>query len=80
MENLNTQFTLNNFFPKIVPFMDNMENYCTSRQAADDNKKWHMRIVCWITEATDTHSGYVIIIVFHGNSGYVKALQSYVYT
>jgi len=36
--------------------------YGTHRQAADDNIKWHMRIACWITKATDTHSEYVIII------------------
>jgi len=39
-----------------------------------------MRIACWVTKATDTHSEYVIIIVFHGNSGYVNAPQSYVWT
>ena len=26
----------------------------------------HMRTACYITEATDTHSEYVILIVFHG--------------
>jgi hypothetical protein len=26
----------------------------------------HTRIACYITEATDTHSEYVILIVFHG--------------
>jgi hypothetical protein len=25
---------------------------------------WRMRIACWISEATDTHSGYVILIDF----------------
>ena len=25
---------------------------------------WHLRIVCWIPKATDTHSEYVILIVF----------------
>jgi hypothetical protein len=25
------------FFPKIVPFLDNVENYCTVGQATDDN-------------------------------------------
>jgi len=25
---------------------------------------WHMYIVCWIPKATDTHSKYVILIVF----------------
>jgi hypothetical protein len=25
---------------------------------------WRMRIACWITKATDTHSEYVIVIAF----------------
>ena len=25
---------------------------------------WRMRIACWITKATDTHSEYVILIAF----------------
>jgi hypothetical protein len=25
---------------------------------------WRMRIACWVTEATDTHSEYVILIAF----------------
>jgi hypothetical protein len=25
---------------------------------------WHMRIVCWIPKATNTHSEYVILIPF----------------
>jgi len=36
------------FFPKIVPHMS----------------KWRMRIACWITKATNTHSEYVILIAF----------------
>jgi len=25
---------------------------------------WHMHIACWIPRATNTHSGYVILIAF----------------
>jgi len=25
---------------------------------------WRIRIVCWVTKATDTHSKYVILIAF----------------
>ena len=28
-----------------------------------------MRIACWINKAVDNHSGYVILIDFHGNNG-----------
>jgi hypothetical protein len=33
-------------------------------QATDDNITWRMRIACRIPKATNTHSQYVIIIVF----------------
>jgi len=39
---------------------------------------WQMRFACWMTKATNTHSGFVILIVFHDNDGYLKALQCYV--
>ena len=38
-----------------------------------------MRFAGRIIKATDPHSEYVILIVFHGNSGYVNAPQYYVY-
>jgi hypothetical protein len=28
-----------------------------------------MRMVCWITEGTNTHSEYVILLLFHSNNG-----------
>jgi hypothetical protein len=42
---------------------DNVEKYGKARQATD-NKIWRIRIACWITKATDTHSEYVILIAF----------------
>ena len=30
-------------------------------QAAGNNIIWHMCFVCWITKATDTHPGYVLL-------------------
>jgi len=41
-----------------------VENYGTARQAADDNIKRRMRIACWTTKATNTHSEYAILIAF----------------
>jgi hypothetical protein len=41
-----------------------MENYGKDRQARDDIKVWHMRIACWIVEATDTHLEYATLIAF----------------
>jgi hypothetical protein len=42
---------------------DNTE-YCTAGEMADDNTEKRMRVACWIPEATNTHSEYVIIIAF----------------
>jgi len=36
----------------------------TTGQGTDENILRRMRFVCWINEATDTHSEYVILIVF----------------
>jgi hypothetical protein len=42
-----------------------------------DNIIWRMRFACWITEATDTHSEYVILLFF-GSNGYANAPECYV--
>ena len=35
---------------------------------------WRMRIACWESNATNTHSQYVILILlFHYNNGYTNA-------
>jgi hypothetical protein len=39
-----------------------VEKYGRTRQGTDDNMA--MRIVCWITEATNINSEYVIFITF----------------
>jgi hypothetical protein len=39
---------------------------------------WCKCFASWITKATDTHSEYVMLIGFHGNSGSVKVPQCYV--
>jgi hypothetical protein len=41
-----------------------VEKYGTAGQATDDNIILRMRFACWITNATDTHSECVIIIVY----------------
>jgi len=38
--------------------------YSTARQITDDNIIQRMRLACWITQAIDTHSEYVTLIVF----------------
>jgi len=39
-----------------------MEIQCRAGQATDDNKIWRMRIACWVTNSTETHSEYAILI------------------
>jgi hypothetical protein len=42
------------------------KKYGVSRHATDGNIVWRMRIIHWKTEATDTHSEYVILTAFPG--------------
>ena len=40
---------------------------------------WRMRIACWITKATNTHTQIVYyLLLFHYNNGCTNALQCYV--
>jgi hypothetical protein len=50
-----------------------------AREVTDDNLIQRKHIPYCITKTTDTHSEYVILIVFHGNDVYVNALQGYDY-
>ena len=40
------------------------KKYGRVAQATDDSIIWFMCFACWITNATDTHSEYVIVIAF----------------
>ena len=77
--NQNTHFMLIFFFffLKINPFFsDNVEKYCRTRHAPDDNIIPRMRTACWIPKATDTRSENVTL--FHYNNGYTNVPQRYV--
>ena len=39
---------------------------------------WRMRVACWITKATNTHSEYIILTTYQCNNGYTNAPQYYV--
>jgi hypothetical protein len=43
---------------------NNVQKYDSAREATGDNITWCTRFTCWITKATDTHSGYAILIAF----------------
>jgi len=49
-----------------------VEKYCRAGQATDSNIIWCMKIAWWIIKATDTHSEYVMLMLFHGNSSYAN--------
>jgi len=50
--------------PKIVPFMRYLAKYGRAGQATNENTIRRMRNECWIPQATNTHSEYVILIAF----------------
>jgi hypothetical protein len=71
-------------FHKLFPrkscrLRDNVEKHGTARQVTDDNIRGRMRVACWITKATDTHTQNTkYLLLFHGNNGYGNAFQCYV--
>ena len=52
------------FFRKSSRLIDNVQKYGRAGHATDNDIIWRMRFACWIAKATNTHSEYVIIIVF----------------
>ena len=54
-----------------------MENYGRAGHTTNDNIIRRMRISCWITKATGTHSEYVIFVTFHNKICYVGAPLSF---
>jgi hypothetical protein len=52
------------FYWKSCHLCDYVNKCGTARQVTDDNTIRRMRFACWIPKATDTHSGYVILIAF----------------
>jgi hypothetical protein len=55
-----------------------VKKYGRAREATCDGIIWCIRIVCWITKATDTHSECVILLGFHDNIGHADASLCYV--
>jgi len=39
-----------------------VEKHGRGGQATDDNSVWHMHFACWVTDATNTHSEYIILV------------------
>jgi len=76
IQNQNTHFMFNTFFSKIVSFKTMWENTVQSDRPQMPIRR--MRLACWITKFTDRHTGYIILIVSHGNHGCTKAPQCYI--
>jgi len=51
-------------FKKSYHLWDNVEKYGTAGQATDGYIIRYMSTACWIPKTTNTHSEYVIFIVF----------------
>jgi hypothetical protein len=52
-----------------------MDKYGTAGQATEDNITRPMPLACRINKATDAHSEYEILTVFHDKNYFAKALQ-----
>ena len=40
------------FFRKSCRLWDNVEKYSGAREVTDDNRKWSLRLACWISKVT----------------------------
>ena len=56
-------------FWKSCRLWDNVEKYGTTGQVADDNIMRRMRFASRITQATETHLEYAILLLYHSNNG-----------
>jgi len=63
--NQNTYFKFSNFFCKSCRLWNNVDKHGRAIQVVDNTKRL-MRTARWITKATETRSGYVILL-FRGN-------------
>jgi hypothetical protein len=62
VEKIKTHFMFSNSFSKIVPFEIMWKNIV--EPGWPQIKIWRVRIACWITKITNTHSEYLILNAF----------------
>ena len=76
-KNLNIHFMFSNFFLNNCAICEIMW-----KNSAESSKPqttiWHMHIACWIPQATNILSEYVMLIVFHCNNGCMNTPQYYI--
>ena len=63
-ENHNALFIFKNFFRKSCRLWNNVEKYCRALRVRDDNIIRRVLITCWVTNAINTHSQYVMFSAF----------------
>jgi hypothetical protein len=69
----------NNFAPPKRALYEIMrKTFGRNGQATDDNLSRRMGCECLITKATDTHTEYVILTLFHGYISFANAPYLYV--
>ena len=67
------------YFLKSYRLWDNVEKYGEDGQTTYDNVIGHMRIACWATSATNSHTQVVkYSLLFHYRKGHANAPQYYV--
>jgi hypothetical protein len=68
------------FFRKSSRLWDNVEKYGREGQATGDKIILRIRFACRVTNATDTHSEYVILIPLNDSGVYMNAPPYYIET
>jgi len=71
----NQHFMFNNLFPKNLDIYEIMWKNMV-QPGRPQMTIWRMRFASQIPKATDTHSGYVILIAFPRNSGCTNLLHT----
>jgi hypothetical protein len=65
VEEIKTHILCSIFFSENrVVYVITWKKCCIAGEATDDNKTRRFLFACWIIKATDTHSGYVILVAF----------------
>jgi hypothetical protein len=62
VEEIETRFVFNNFFPKMMSFRRMREGSVEPGRPQKTIRR--MRIACWIPKATNKHSEHVILLAF----------------
>jgi hypothetical protein len=76
-ENQTSHFMLSNFLENRATYEIMWKNIV--KLGGPQMTIWHVHFACWIPEATNTHSDYIILLLFHCCNGCTNAPQCYVH-